>query len=150
MYMLLPPNKLKLAAGTQGGAYTLMAERYRDILARDDIEVQIVHTNGSVDNAELMSSDLVDAAFLQAGVGVTAGTAEAIGGVFYEPMIFLAHSGHSIPSNPALWRGLTIAAGYPSPGPDGGLSAVSDPAGPVQNGNPVVGAGVCPAIFLSH
>jgi TRAP-type uncharacterized transport system substrate-binding protein len=147
LYLLLPPDRLKLAAGTQGGAYTLMAERYQKILARDGIDVQIVHTNGSVDNAELISKGLVDAAFLQAGVGVADGTAEAIGGVFYEPMIFLAHSGHDIPTNPALWRDLTIAAGKRGSGTAVAFADFQNAVGMEQNANTLVDLGFSQAIF---
>ncbi len=147
LFMLLPPNTLKLAAGTQGGAYTLMAERYREILAQDGIDVQIVHTNGSVDNAELVSNGLVDAAFLQAGVGVADGTAEAIGGVFYEPMIFLAHTGHAIPANPALWRGLTISAGKPGSGTAVAFEDFQTAVGMEANANTLLDLGFSQAVF---
>ncbi|MFY0661695.1 MAG: hypothetical protein JXR15_14480 [Shimia sp.] len=147
LFMLLPPNTVRLAAGTQGGAYTLMAERYQEVLARDGIDVQIVHTNGSVDNAEMMSGNLVDAAFLQAGVGVVDGTAESIGGVFYEPMIFLAHSGHDIPSNPALWRDLTIAAGKTGSGTAVAFSDFQSAVGMAKGANTLVDLGFSQAIF---
>lgn len=111
LYMLLPPTKLVFAAGSQGGAYALMAQRYKDILARDNIDVEIIYTHGSIDNAKLISTGQVDATLLQAGILTLPETAEAIGGVFFEPMIFLIRKGAPIPKNPALWQGLRISSG---------------------------------------
>lgn len=111
LFLLLPPKTLVLAAGPQGGAYAQIARRYAHILARDGIILERLHTNGSAENAELLEDGKVDAALLQAGIQVPHGTAEAIGGIFYEPMLFLAHKSNTIPSNPSLWRGLRIASG---------------------------------------
>lgn len=111
LMLLLPPKQLTLAAGTQGGAYALIAQRYQQILARDSIEVEILYTDGSAENAALMAQAGVDVALLQAGIEVPPNTAEAIGSVFYEPMIFMNHTSSDVPANPALWRGLRIASG---------------------------------------
>lgn len=111
LVLLLPPKKLVFAAGAEGGAYALMAQRYKQILARDGIEVEILYTDGSADNAALMAQGDVDAALLQAGITMAPGTAETIGGVFYEPMIFMSRTAANVPANPALWRGLRIASG---------------------------------------
>ncbi|MGX9349977.1 TAXI family TRAP transporter solute-binding subunit [Shimia sp. W99] len=111
LIVLLPPNTLTFAAGPKGGAYAQVAERYRDILARDGIELEILYTNGSVDNAALLSGGEADVALLQGGVEIEEHAAEAIAGVFYEPMLFLVQTKRNIPTNPALWRGMRITSG---------------------------------------
>ena len=65
-----PPKTLTLAAGPAGGGYHKVAERYREVLARDGIEVQIVETAGSVENAGRLERREVDAAILQGGIPV--------------------------------------------------------------------------------
>ncbi|GAA6180988.1 hypothetical protein NBRC116594_24260 [Shimia sp. NS0008-38b] len=147
MFMLLPPKSLTLAAGARGGAYALMAERYRDVLARDGIEVVILYTDGSQDNATLLSEGGIDAAFLQAGVFVAPGHAEAIGGVFYEAMIFLARSDHDIPSNPALWRDLRISSGRPGSGTAAAFRDFQEAVGLSQNANEHLELGFAQSVF---
>ncbi|PSL20419.1 TAXI family TRAP transporter solute-binding subunit [Shimia abyssi] len=114
--LLVPPKELTFAAGPQGGAYAAFADRYREILARDDIEVEIIHTNGSGDNARLLASGEADVAILQGGIDVPGGTAEAIGGIFFEPMMFMVRTAENIPKNPAHWRNLRITSGTPGSG----------------------------------
>lgn len=145
--LLLPANTLSLAAGARGGAYALMAERYRDILARDGIDVDIIYTNGSVDNAELLTLGAVDAAFMQAGVTVPMGKAEAIGGVFYEPMLFLVRANHNIPSNPALWRDLVISRGQIGSGTAAAFADFREAVGVPQGSNKELDLGAAQSIF---
>lgn len=147
LFLLLPPQKLTLAAGARGGAYALMAERYQAILARDDIEVEILYTNGSVDNAMLLDTGAIDAAFLQAGVPVRTGMAEAIGGLFYEPMIFLARKGADIPTNPALWRDLRIAGGLPGSGTAAAFRDFQKAVGLPEGANQVLELGFAQSVF---
>lgn len=111
LFLLLPPKSLVMAAGPQGGAYAQVARRYAHILARDGITLERLYTDGSAENAKLLEEGRVDAVFLQAGIPIEHGTGEAIGGVFYEPMFFLARKSNTISENPALWRGLRIASG---------------------------------------
>ncbi|WP_170426922.1 TAXI family TRAP transporter solute-binding subunit [Ruegeria arenilitoris] len=113
---LHPPGSLLLAAGPVGGAYETVAQDYAAILARDDLQLDIVDTAGSVENAELLNTGQVDAAFLQGGIRVDPGKAEAVGAVFFEPIIFLVNADADIPRNPALWTGLRINSGAPGSG----------------------------------
>lgn len=114
---LWPPDRVSIAAGQPGTAYHALAERYRSILARDGIDVEIVETAGSVENAELLTQEEVDAAFLQGGVPVPdSGTVEALGAVFLEPLWIFHGGALDDPANPARWGGLRIAAGGPGSG----------------------------------
>ncbi|GIT91594.1 hypothetical protein JANAI62_20510 [Jannaschia pagri] len=62
---LIPPKTVRFAAGIQDGGYWRYAERYRDILARDGIVLDLVATAGSVENADLLDRRAVDVGFLQ-------------------------------------------------------------------------------------
>ncbi|MGI9367683.1 MAG: TAXI family TRAP transporter solute-binding subunit [Ruegeria sp.] len=108
---LHPPESLTLASGPAGGAYVEVADDYAAILARDNIRLEIIETAGSVENAQLLEQGKVDAAFLQGGIQVSTDHAEAVGAIFFEPVIFLTRKNALIPRNPALWKGLRINSG---------------------------------------
>jgi len=99
---LRPPTTMRLAAGPSGGGYYQVAEQYRAILARDGIDLELVETSGSVENADLISKREVDAAILQGGIKVADPETETIGALFFEPMIFLVRKDSDVPGNPAL------------------------------------------------
>jgi len=113
---LIPPDKLVLAAGPQNGAYTQIAEQYRELLARDGITLEIIETAGSAENAKLVANRQVDAAIIQGGIPITNPDIQAIGTVFNEPMVFLSRKGAIVPGNPANWAGLRISSGQSGSG----------------------------------
>ncbi|WP_164660893.1 TAXI family TRAP transporter solute-binding subunit [Tropicibacter sp. Alg240-R139] len=113
---LHPPKTLRIAAGPEGGAYNQVAKRYVEELARDGITLEVIETAGSVENEQLLVGRQVDAALLQGGIMVRDPEIEAVGSIFFEPMIFLARSELNLPGNPALWRGLKINGGRPGSG----------------------------------
>ena len=108
---LRPPAQLILAAGPEDGAYHRIAVKYRAVLARDDIAVEILETEGSAENALLLAEGRADAALLQGGIEVPAETVESIGKIFAEPVLLLYESRNPISPNPADWEGLRINAG---------------------------------------
>lgn len=112
---LLPPRSVQFAAGGSGSGYWAIAEQYKAVLARDGIEVEIVETSGSVENASLLAENGAQVALIQGGVQVP-GNVETLGAVFFEPMFFIASRDAVIPRNPGLWRGLKIAEGGPGSG----------------------------------
>jgi TRAP-type uncharacterized transport system substrate-binding protein len=86
----LPGRDVTIATGPAGGAYADIAERYREILARDGVRLHLVPTNGAVENLERLRDARagVDAGFVEAG---TASERESpglvsLGTVFYEPL----------------------------------------------------------------
>lgn len=113
---LRPPDSMTLAAGPEDGGYYRVAEKYRDILARDGIRVDILTTEGSLDNIDRLASGAADAAILQGGIEARDLPIEAIATIFYEPVVFLMRDTADIPENPALWRGLTINRGQDGSG----------------------------------
>jgi len=113
---LHPPARLVLAAGPENGAYVNVARRYAAVLAQDGITVQILETAGSEENAALLASGAADAAILQGGVAADPDLVEAIGTIFFEPMIFLVHRDTFAAANPVLWHDLRISSGRPGSG----------------------------------
>jgi ABC-type nitrate/sulfonate/bicarbonate transport system substrate-binding protein len=113
---LQPPAKMTMASGPAGGAYARIAAQYQKILAQDGIDLKLVETSGSVENADLISTQQVDTAILQGGIRVADPDVETIGGLFFEPMIFLVRKDSNIPRNPALWHRLRINSGPPGSG----------------------------------
>ena len=87
-----PPKRVRIAAGAPDGIYMETAQRYRAILARDHVELEIVPTSGSLENlALLQSSDGVDLGFVQGGTAPAAASGlQSLGSVFLEPLwVFL-------------------------------------------------------------
>ena len=65
-----PPDKITIAAGTKGGAYEFYANKYREILARNHVVLDIRTTEGTNENLRLIEDPAsgVDAAFVQGGI----------------------------------------------------------------------------------
>ena len=78
-----------MAAGAEQGAYLESAKRYREILARDGITLEIQVTSGSVQNLQLLKTvdGGVDVAFVQGGTGsADAPGLMSLASVFFEPL----------------------------------------------------------------
>ena len=123
-----PPRQVRMAAGAPQGAYAETAKRYRDILARDGITLEVVTTQGSLDNLRLLQATTggVDVAFVQGGTGsADALGLVSIGSVFFEPLwVFVRES---VPARSlAELRGRRLAVGVEgsgSPRPDASATA---------------------------
>jgi hypothetical protein len=65
-----PPSTITIATGSKSGAYTAFAERYKTALKRHGVTLNIVHTQGSVENLKLISdpTQKIDIAFMQGGI----------------------------------------------------------------------------------
>jgi TRAP-type uncharacterized transport system substrate-binding protein len=63
-----PPERVRLATGGEGGGYALAGERFREALEAAGIEVELVPTQGSLDNLRLARLGEVDLALIQGGV----------------------------------------------------------------------------------
>lgn len=85
-----PPDTMRFASGAPGGAYAQFAERYRQILARDGLKLDIVPSTGSLENLRRLTdeNDPLDAGFIQGGVGSEEGFPglAVLATVFYEPV----------------------------------------------------------------
>jgi hypothetical protein len=51
-----PPRKITIGTGDPSGAYYAFAQRYREILAREGVTLEIRSTAGSVENIKLLEA----------------------------------------------------------------------------------------------
>ncbi|MFA7268099.1 MAG: TAXI family TRAP transporter solute-binding subunit [Sterolibacterium sp.] len=85
-----PPRQIILSSGAESGAYQRFAARYKDVLARYDIELVEKPSAGSLENLQRLRDEKfeVDAGFIQGGTAHAASddTLTSIGSLFYEPL----------------------------------------------------------------
>lgn len=107
-----PPLHLTIAGGPEGSNFSTVANRYRELLARDGIELKVVPSRGSADNLELLASGKVDVALVQSGVTQAQGTEDiqSLGTMFRQPLSIFYRS--EAPKNRlSELKGLKIAIG---------------------------------------
>jgi TRAP-type uncharacterized transport system substrate-binding protein len=108
---LYPPESLTIAAGAPGSAYHDIALAYREVLARDEIALNIIETGGSLDNAAALAGDAgADIALVQGGVALAPGL-EGLAAIQVEPLWVMARSDRPIDGDPNSWRGMRVATG---------------------------------------
>ncbi|MCH2185847.1 TAXI family TRAP transporter solute-binding subunit [Myxococcota bacterium] len=87
-----PPHQITLATGQAGGAYSLFAHQYQAALAKFEIDLEILYTQGSVENLAMLESGRADVAMVQSGVVLDAQreALRGLGSIFLEPLwVFL-------------------------------------------------------------
>jgi TRAP transporter TAXI family solute receptor len=90
MFSNMPPHRIVMATGPEGGTYYEVGQRYRAALARENVDVQLVPTQGSIENLAMLHDPHsgVSVALVQGGsigAGQKSGL-ESLGTLFYEPM----------------------------------------------------------------
>jgi TRAP-type uncharacterized transport system substrate-binding protein len=86
----LPPRELVMATGAEGSANYELGIRYREILAKEGVKLQLQPTAGGLENLKYLRDpqSRVSVGFIQGGT-VTSKEApelESLGTVFYEPL----------------------------------------------------------------
>jgi hypothetical protein len=113
-----PPKHLVMATGSPDSAYYRFGLQYREILARHDIELELLSTSGSIENLELLKDpkSKVDVALLQGGIGTEddAPGLTALASLFYEPLWIFQHE--PVPLTVADFTGRRVAIGEPGSG----------------------------------
>jgi TRAP-type uncharacterized transport system substrate-binding protein len=86
----LPPRELVMATGAEGGANYQTGIRYREILAKEGVMLQLQPTSGSLENLRYLRDprSRVSVGFIQGGTTTSkeAPELESLGTVFYEPL----------------------------------------------------------------
>ena len=86
----IPPGKMTMATGREGGTYAVFGERYRQALARDGVRVELRPSSGAVENLNLLQdvSKKVDAAFVQGLLGRIDESSNlvSLGSIAYTPL----------------------------------------------------------------
>ena len=90
MFSNMPPHVIVMATGPEGDTYYDIGQRYRAVLARANVEVQLVPTAGSVENLDslLNANSRVGVALIEGGIfgARDISGVESLGTVFYEPL----------------------------------------------------------------
>jgi len=86
-----PPSTITISSGPDGSIFRSAAEKYRAILARNGIKLEILPSEGSLDNLRRLTdaNTRVDVGFVQGGVATSSdiGNVVSLGSVFYEPLV---------------------------------------------------------------
>jgi TRAP-type uncharacterized transport system substrate-binding protein len=114
-----PPSTLTIAAGPAGSTFHAMAERYEKTFQSQGIKLNILTTQGSLDNLKrLMSEDQkIDVALVQSGLTVDGDTSDlvSLGSAFYLPVTVFYRADKPIEYLSQL-RGKRIAVGLEGTG----------------------------------
>ncbi|APA84699.1 ABC transporter substrate-binding protein [Paraburkholderia sprentiae WSM5005] len=86
-----PPRTITISAGPRDSSFVVTANQYRKILARNGIRLNVLESDGSVENLQrlLDPKQHVDIAFVQGGVaeGLDTSSLVSLGSVFYVPIV---------------------------------------------------------------
>ena len=85
-----PPGTMVMSTGPVDGGYHMFALRYREILARDAVDLQLRTSAGSQENISRLVDDQsdVEVGFLQGGSAYSANAPAlvSLGSIYYEPL----------------------------------------------------------------
>ena len=109
-----PPGTIVMAVGRPGSIFQATAERYRRILARNDVKLEIVNTEGSLETLKRLAdpASRVDVGFVQGGIA-SQGPADrvmSLGSVFHSPIAIFYRTPKPV-SRLSQLEGTTIAIG---------------------------------------
>ncbi len=109
-----PPDTIVMTSGPEGSLFWNTAERYRKILARNDVNVEILPSHGGLENLKRLSDPefRVDVGFVQGGLttGMNIDELVSLGSVFYQPLMVFYRSAQPLDRLSAL-KGKRLAIG---------------------------------------
>jgi TRAP-type uncharacterized transport system substrate-binding protein len=109
-----PPRTIRLASGPDGSSYRNQAEKYKKIIDRHGIKVEILPSKGALDNLKKLAdpASKVDVGFVQGGVteGIESEDLMSLGSLFAQPLMVYCRSAEPIEMLSAL-RGKRLAIG---------------------------------------
>jgi TRAP transporter TAXI family solute receptor len=112
-----PPKTLKIATGTKTGSYFKFAKEYQEILKKENFNLQIIPSEGSVEALKGLEENKVDVAFVQGGVATSKDIDSlfSLGSIYFEPLWIFYKSKLNISYISDL-KGKKIAIGSPGSG----------------------------------
>ena len=109
-----PPDKIVITSGPAGSAFQSTAERYRAILARNGVKLEILPSQGALENLHRLQSpdSKVDVGFVQGGLAADNETdgLVSLGSIYFEPLWIFSHCAKPIDMLSQL-KGKRIAIG---------------------------------------
>ena len=109
----LPPRTIIMATGAEGGANYELGIRYREILAKAGVKLQLLPTTGSLENLVRLRDPQsgVGVGFIQGGTTTKkeSPNLESLGTIFYEPLWLFYRS--EIGNNLQALRGRRVSIG---------------------------------------
>jgi TRAP-type uncharacterized transport system substrate-binding protein len=113
-YYLTPPDTLTMTTGFEGGAYAHFGQRYKTILAREKVRLEVLPSSGSVENLKRLGdrSLRVDAGFVQDGTSSPTATKDlvSLGAICYSPL-WVFYRGQETLDDLSRLKGKKIAIG---------------------------------------
>ena len=119
-----PPDTITLVAGPEGSMFQRNAEKYRKILALNGVKLNVIPSQGSLENLVHLHdpSFHVDVAFVQGGLiqgglleGMSTDKLVSLGSVFYEPLLVF-YRGKATIDKLSQFSGMKLAIGQPASG----------------------------------
>lgn len=107
-----PPSHIRMATGSPSGAYHTFAQQYVAPLAAEGITLELVPSNGTLDNIALLNRGEVDIAFVQSGIAADTDGSHlcSLGSLYLEPIWLFVQSGNDA-GQLRDFQGLRIAVG---------------------------------------
>jgi TRAP-type uncharacterized transport system substrate-binding protein len=86
-----PPSSLNISAGPAGSTFHTVAEQYQKVLARNGIKLNVLESEGSMENLDRLTDpdSGVDVALVQSGITGSGDASDlvSLGSVFFQPVI---------------------------------------------------------------
>lgn len=108
----LPPRKITLMTGREGGAYYTFGKEYARLAAKDGFTVEVLTGAGSVETLKRLTAGQAMAGFVQGGTAEAVPTEGllSLGSLYYEP-VWLFHKKSKLLRGVNDLRGLRIQVG---------------------------------------
>jgi hypothetical protein len=95
-----PLDTIVIAGGPESSTFRTTAEKYRKLIERNGVKVQILASQGGLDNLQKLAdpSSRVDVGFVQGGLtdGVNIENLKSLGSLFTQPLMIFYRSNHPI------------------------------------------------------
>jgi TRAP transporter TAXI family solute receptor len=111
-----PPHKITMATGAKGGGYDDFGHKYQPRLEAMGLKVDLVNTNGSIENLLLLINGKVDVAFVQGGTYQLVknrdpdGKLRGLAAIYLEPL-WVFYRGDKLIDSLAEFMGHSISVG---------------------------------------
>jgi TRAP-type uncharacterized transport system substrate-binding protein len=111
---LAPPGTIRFASGPDGSGYRTQAEKYKQVLARYGVKVELIRSRGALDNLDMLANRAVkvDVGFVQGGLaeGRDLPHLVSLGSLYPQPLMIYHRGEKSLDMLSAL-KGKRLAIG---------------------------------------